>query len=89
MNIAIVQGMAFGTGSAIGRRAVDSMMGGGGGQAAAPVPVARHETHVSMDNGACAVDQRAFLQCMQESKGNASACDIYFTALQKCQTGRM
>ena len=89
--IAIVQGMAFGTGSAIGRRAVDAVMGGGGGEssAPAPAPVARHEAPASLDNGACAVDQRAFIQCMQESKGNASACDIYFTALQNCQTGRM
>lgn len=84
--------MAFGTGSAIGRRAVDAVMGGGGAAAdATSVPAPRHEAPMASlpDNGACAVDQRAFLQCMQESKGNASACDIYFTALQKCQTGRM
>lgn len=80
--------MAFGTGSAIGRRAVDAVMGGG---SAAPEPVARENFPVERapaDLGACAVDHRAFLQCMQESKGNASSCEMYYTALQNCQAGK-
>jgi coiled-coil-helix-coiled-coil-helix domain-containing protein 10 len=86
----IMQGMAFGTGSAIAHRAVGAvagaMTGGGSDQQqqqqqapAAPAPAASYE------NSACQVDLTAFNRCMKESGNNVTECDFYYQALQQCQ----
>lgn len=79
----VVQGMAMGVGSAIGRRAVDGVMDSFSGssapdkkEAAAPAAAA-----VSV----CVDDRKAFDQCMRETNYNVSHCDFYQNALTSCQ----
>ncbi len=77
--------MSLGAGSAIGRRAVDSVFGAfsGSGQPSSE-PVAR-TPQTAAPAGPCDFDQTAFVKCMQENKGDAVACETYFTSLQRCQ----
>lgn len=81
----MAQGFAFGTGSAIAREAVGSFMGSGKDKAeAAPAaPVAAPVQQYSAP-GACAIDQKAFMECLNRSS-NASDCDFYYNALKACQ----
>mmetsp|Transcript_25112 Transcript_25112/g.37015 ORF Transcript_25112/g.37015 Transcript_25112/m.37015 type:complete len:161 (-) Transcript_25112:104-586(-) len=91
----IMQGMAFGTGSAIAHRAVGAVAGSFGGgssdqqqqqpaqQQAPSVPAV---TESSSADGPCQVDLKAFNNCMKENNNNVSACDFYFQALQQCQS---
>eukprot|EP01031_Cornospumella_fuschlensis_P032065 gene32065-38777_t len=83
----MAQGFAFGTGSAVARNVVNSVMGGGSSSsqpapAVAP-PAAVPETNYS---GPCGMDQKAFMECLQQNQNNASSCDFYFNALQACQS---
>lgn len=86
----IVQGMAFGTGSAIARHAVgavvDSFSDKGSSAPAAPAPAAATNAAARAPAGPCQIDQTAFLQCMQQNSSNISACDFYYNALQQCQS---
>jgi hypothetical protein len=85
----MAQGFAFGTGSAMARRAVDSVMGGGGEAQEQPqqqqqqMPQQQYIQNSSA-NG-CEVDANAFSQCIQQNAGNVSACDFFYQALQSCQ----
>jgi hypothetical protein len=79
----MAQGFAFGTGSAVARNVVNSVMGGS--SAPAPVAPAAPVTPQSSYNGACATDHQAFMACLQQNPGNTSTCDFYFTALQACE----
>jgi hypothetical protein len=83
--------MAFGTGSAIARRAVDSVVDSFSGSKEAPAaPAAPAPTapQVRAPMGACSMDQTAFLQCLQQNPGNAGNCDSYYNALQQCQSAQ-
>lgn len=90
----MAQGFAFGTGSAIARNVVNSVMGGGSSSApapevqqaapVAPAPVA--PAAVPEVTGPCSSDQKAFMECLQQNSNNAVNCDFYFNALQACQS---
>ena len=88
----MAQGFAFGTGSALAREAVGSVMGSFGGKdkeaaPAAPAPVAPAPQQYGYGSqGACAIDQKAFMECLQNNASNASNCDFYYNALQACQS---
>ena len=86
----MAQGFAFGTGSALAREAVGSVMGAFGSKdketapAAAPAPAQQYNAPVS--GGVCEFDRQAFMNCLRDNQNNASNCDSYFNALQACQS---
>jgi hypothetical protein len=84
----MAQGFAFGTGSAIARRAVGSIFGG---TATAPdqTPVAAPTPMAPTAPMACDFDQKQFMSCLQANPASASVCDHYYNALQSCQSQRM
>lgn len=85
----VMQGMAFGTGSAIAHRAVGAVAGAFSGdssekqvQQAPPTPQIPQSSY---NQGPCAVDLTAFNNCMRDNNNNVTSCDFYFQALQQCQ----
>ena len=80
----MVQGFAFGTGSSMAREAVHSVMGGG--QQAPQQEMHAPAPAQQMGQQACAIDNEALMQCLQQNAGNAGACQFYFDALQSCQS---
>jgi hypothetical protein len=84
----IVQGMAFGTGSAIAHRAVGAIADSFSGSDSKPqvVAPAAPAPAASANYGACHMDMEAFNRCMRENNNNASSCDFYYNALQQCQS---
>ena len=86
----VVQGMAFGTGSAIAHRAVGSVAGamsGGEQQPAPPQEVQQQQAPVQSVNN-CAIDQQNFIQCLNANQGSVDACQFYFDSLNACQKGQ-
>ena len=82
----MAQGFAFGTGSAIARTAVDSMMGGRSqAPAAAAAPAAAPVQSEFQASSACKFDQQAFNDCLRMNSSNASNCEFYYNALKSCQ----
>lgn len=86
----VVQGMAFGTGSAIAHRAVDSIAGPRqvehvhvGGENA---PAGQSST---MSNSVCAFEKNEFERCVTSNAGNLDFCRSYFDALSQCQKASM
>ncbi|KAJ7968319.1 Cox19-like CHCH family protein [Quillaja saponaria] len=83
----IAQGMAFGTGSAVAHRAVDSVMGPRTIQhetvvsesAAAPAPAA------NSFSDACGVHTKAFQDCLISSGNDISKCQFYMDMLSECR----
>jgi len=86
----IAQGMAFGTGSAVAHRAVDSIMGPrtvqheyaqqeGSGSAA---PVA---SSGSVDS--CANQSKAFQDCLNANGSDIAKCQFYVDMLNECRRG--
>jgi hypothetical protein len=92
----MANGFAFGTGSALARSAVDSMLGGHS-SAPAPAPVANESMQSSsmMRSSepniapACRLDHQAFTECLKANTGNSGACEFYFNSLKACQQSNM
>jgi coiled-coil-helix-coiled-coil-helix domain-containing protein 10 len=93
----IVQGMAFGTGSAIAHRAVGAVAGSfGGGSDAAPAPLAAaapeyaqgamSQPQSSADS--CSMDKQMFYECLNQNKGDQQACNFLYEQLKTCQSGQ-
>lgn len=80
----IAQGFAFGTGSAIARNVVDSVMHGGSSQQ--PVAQQAAPQYQAPQQNVCEFDRNALLKCMNETPSN---CDFYYQALQACQQNNM
>ncbi|CAA6653423.1 unnamed protein product [Spirodela intermedia] len=86
----IAQGMAFGTGSAIAHRAVDSVMGS---------RTVQHETVASEAGGAvapmtnpagadaCSIHSRAFQDCVNSNGSDIAKCQFYLDMLNECRRG--
>ena len=86
----IVQGMAFGTGSAIAHRAVGAVADsfGGGSKESAPAPeyAAAPATSAPVSqNDACAMDKTMFYDCLQQNKGDQMNCNFLYEQLKSCQ----
>lgn len=85
----IVQGMAFGTGSAIAHRAVgavaDSFSGSGKESAPAPEYAAAPAAAPVAQNDVCAMDKTMFYDCLQQNKGDQMACNFLYEQLKSCQ----
>ena len=91
----IVQGMAFGTGSAIAHRAVGAVadsFSGGGSKESAPAPeyaqpaaATADYTSNSSQNDACSMDKTMFYDCLQRNKGDQMECNFLYEQLKSCQ----
>jgi len=95
----IVQGMAFGTGSAMAHRAVDGVMGprtvehvhrdeetktGGAGAPTSFAPGAGAGAGSRLAS-LCSEEGAAFATCMRDSGNNMAACKFSFDILSRCQ----
>lgn len=87
----VMQGMAFGTGSAVAHRAVDAIAGprtmqvehtGDEGQEAQP---ASQYAPSASAAGPCGDEFTQFNQCVSDSAGNISSCRFMYDVLQQCQ----
>jgi coiled-coil-helix-coiled-coil-helix domain-containing protein 10 len=98
----IVQGMAFGTGSAIAHRAVgavaDSFSGSGSSDAApvaaapeqaAPAYAAGAMPASSSSSNACDMDKNMYYDCLKQNNGDNQACHFLYEQLKDCQQNRM
>ena len=83
----VVQGMAFGTGSAVAHRAVDAVAG----------PRQMEVVHNNGDGTPyqgeqqqqqqpvqCADETNRFQSCLSENSNNFSSCQFYFDVLSQC-----
>lgn len=85
----IAQGMAFGTGSAVAHRAVDSMMG--------PRTVQHEHSGQSEGSGAalaspvsaeaCVNQSKAFQDCLNANGSDIGKCQFYVDMLNECRRG--
>ena len=62
----------------------DALFGGSASDQAAQ-PAAQQAAAAPAAQDACAVDKRAFYQCLETSNGQAEKCQDLFTALSMCQ----
>jgi hypothetical protein len=89
----IMQGMAFGTGSAMAHRAVGAVagsMGGGGSEEESAAPMDQQQQYAPQQaqqqlQGACGQDKQMFFECLQVNKGDQQACSFLYDSLQSCQ----
>jgi len=89
----IVQGMAFGTGSAVAHRAVDSVMGPrevkhvheGGPEGGEPMAAAPEAGGAMQSGGVCPDEMFQFQQCQKDNAGDLASCKFYFDVLSQCQ----
>lgn len=91
-----LQGMAFGTGSAIAHRAVgavaESLTGGdkpkeaaAAAAPAAPAAAASAGAAAPSDRFDCSPFQRELTACIRDYKDDISRCQVYVTQLDQCQ----
>jgi len=91
MGSTIMQGMAFGTGSAIAHRAVGAVANsfGGGGDDAPAVDQQQVAAAPAMGQqqvqGPCASDKEMFFDCLKQNKGDQDSCSFLYQQLQSCQ----
>eukprot|EP01006_Ploeotia_vitrea_P035267 TRINITY_DN65849_c8_g9_i1.p1 TRINITY_DN65849_c8_g9~~TRINITY_DN65849_c8_g9_i1.p1 ORF type:complete len:153 (-),score=38.68 TRINITY_DN65849_c8_g9_i1:87-545(-) len=81
----IMQGMAFGTGSAIAHRAVGAVAGGLSGNNDNQQQQQQPQQQQPVVPFSCQDDYKAFTQCMNDNPNNIQACDFYMQSLQQCQ----
>jgi len=83
----VVSGMAFGTGSALAGRALDSVMGGrqvehvhtNAPEAAAPAAAA------APTGGSCGNETQMFQDCVKNTGGDIAPCQSYMDMMTKCK----
>jgi len=84
----VMQGMAFGGGSAMAHRAIDGVMGPrqvehvNNAPAAAPATAAQP---TSSGLRGCTDEYSAFNQCVGDSQGDMNACKFQFELYSMCQ----
>lgn len=90
----LMQGMVWGTGSAIGHRVVDGVMGPrklevehtNSNDTQNTSNVDTMSTQQTMDrSGACQFEKDEFRRCVDTNSGNLDFCRPYFDALSRCQ----
>lgn len=77
----VLQGAAFGTGSAVAHRAIDAAVGGREGAPMVENPQAASQ----MESSPCQRQTKAFADCMTENNGDMGLCQFYFDMLQQCK----
>ena len=84
----IMEGMAFGTGSAIAHRAVGAVMGSMGGGGAAPEAAAPAPAHAAPASAAqatgCDIHQQEFTRCLRENKSDIASCQMFLDNHTQC-----
>ncbi|RMZ53568.1 hypothetical protein APUTEX25_003390, partial [Auxenochlorella protothecoides] len=81
----LVSGMAMGTGSALGHRAVDAVLGSRHPEPAAATEAAQQ---LVAEKAPCSEQAKAFADCMSWASGDMGACQQYFDAMQQCRLNR-
>merc|ERR1712130_566544 len=96
----VMQGMAFGTGSAVAHRAVDAIAGpremkvvheNSGGQSGdssnAPTPTpAPSSNDYTTEDERCRTESVDFNQCVKDNSGNLQSCRFLYDILTQCQS---
>ncbi len=89
----IVQGMAFGTGSAIAHRAVgavaDSFSGSGNSSNENVPEYVAPAAAPAAQNDVCAMDKNMFYDCLQQNKSDQTVCNFYYDQLKSCQQNQL
>ena len=81
----VVQGMAFGTGSAIAHRAVGGVANAMSGDSE-PQTQQNASTETPQNDGkSCEIKIGKFYDCLDEHDGNIGACQFFFDMMQQCQ----
>lgn len=80
----VMQGMAFGGGSAMAHRAVDAVLGGRG-HYPAPVEATQAAQTIVQENMPCGDQAKSFSDCMSLSEGDMDACRVFFERMQECR----
>lgn len=92
----IAQGLAFGTGSAVAHRAVDSMMGprtvvhehsGAPAEAPAQSEFAGGAMAQPVSAEACVNQSKAFQDCVNANNSDIGKCQFYIDMLNECRRG--
>lgn len=82
----IAQGMAFGTGSAVAHRAVDSVLGPRTIQHETVAAAAPEATTNSIGGAdACSIHSKAFQDCVNNFGSDISKCQFYMDMLAECR----
>ena len=77
----VMDGLAFGSGSAIAHRAVGAVFGGIGGP-----PTSETAPAAAKKVSSCAPFQAEFTQCLNSNPSDAELCQGFFDTLSQCQT---
>jgi len=82
----VMDGLAFGTGSAIAHRAVGAVFGSmGGGSSTAPAPAVAAAAPQSANNSSsCDSHQQEFTQCLKLNRNDIASCQMYMDNFQQC-----
>lgn len=80
----VMQGMAFGGGSAMAHRAVDAVLGSRSYHPA-PMEATQAAQTVVQENMDCVECAKPFVDCMSMSNGDMDACSVFFERLQACR----
>ncbi|GAB9471468.1 hypothetical protein Gpo141_00008677 [Globisporangium polare] len=84
----VAEGMAFGTGSAIARHAVNSVvdsLGSSGKDQPQQQQAAAPAAPIAAAAPVCVNDQKAFMECLNTKMNDISACQFYLDALNQCK----
>lgn len=92
---AIADGIMWGTGSAIGHRAVDAVLGPrtihhetvSSAPPAEAFPAASAGGSTSMGSDSCMVHSKAFQDCINNYGSDISKCQFYLDMLNECRRG--
>jgi coiled-coil-helix-coiled-coil-helix domain-containing protein 10 len=79
----VVQGMAFGTGSAIAHRAVGGVANAISGDSNSAEN--KNTAEPQNDGKSCEIQIGKFYDCLDEHDGNIGACQFFFDLMQQCQ----
>ncbi|XP_065872079.1 uncharacterized protein [Euphorbia lathyris] len=85
----IAQGLAFGTGSAVAHRAVDSVMGPRTIQHETVSSEAASPAAAAGGADACNVHSKAFQDCVSNFGSDISKCQFYMDMLSECRRNTM
>ena len=82
----VVQGMAFGTGSAIAHRAVGGVANAMSGDSEPQTQQQNATAETQQNDGkSCEIQIGKFYDCLDEHDGNIGACQFFFDMMQQCQ----
>lgn len=84
----VAEGMAFGTGSAIARHAVNAAVdsfGGSNDKEQPAVVAASVAAPAAPAVATCAQDNKAFMDCISAKQNDIASCQFYLDALNQCK----